>query len=95
VVYPEEGTPVVNGPSGVFASAPNPNAARLFQNWLHGLEAQQLIVDFAAQHSAHALVKQKPGRKPLAEIKVFKDDPAGVEREAEEIKARYTQIFKV
>ena len=66
VVYPEEGTPVVNGPSGVFASAPNPNAARLFQNWLHGLEAQQLLVDFAAQHSVHALVKPRPGRKALS-----------------------------
>ena len=75
--------------------APNPNAARLLQNWLHGIEAQQIIVDFAAQHSVHALVKPKPGRKSLAEIKVFKDDPAGVEKEAEEIKARYTRIFKV
>jgi iron(III) transport system substrate-binding protein len=95
VVYPEEGTPVVNGPSGVFASAPNPNAARLFQNWLHGLEAQQLLVDFAAQHSVHALVQPRPGRKALSDIKVFKDDPAGIEKDGEAIKARYTQIFKV
>src|SRR6187431_1413722 len=29
VVYPAEGTPVVAGPSAVFKSAPNPNAARL------------------------------------------------------------------
>ena len=78
VVYPEEGTPIINGPSGVFASEPNPNAARLFQNWLHGLEAQQLLVDFAAQHSVHALVQPRPGRKALADIKVFKDDPAGI-----------------
>jgi iron(III) transport system substrate-binding protein len=95
VVYPTEGTPIAVGPSGVFASAPNPNAARLFQNWMHGAQAQQIIVDFAAQHSVHALVKPKAGRKRLADIKVFKDDPAGVERESEEIKARYTQIFKV
>jgi len=95
VVYPAEGTPIVTGPTGIFASAPNPNAARLFQNWLHGKDAQQLLVDFAAQHSVHALVTPKPGRKRLADIKVFKDDPAGVERDAEEIKARYTRIFKV
>jgi iron(III) transport system substrate-binding protein len=94
-VYPTEGTPMVNGPSGVFASAPHPNAARLFQNWLHGVEAQQLLVDFAAQHSVHAQVKPKPGRVNLSDIKLFKDDPAGVEKDAEAIKARYTQIFKV
>jgi len=95
VVYPAEGTPLVTGPSGVFKSAPNPNAARLFQNWLHSLEAQQLLVDFAAQHSVHALVKDKPGRRKLGEIKLFKDDPAGVEKMGEEIRARYSKLFGV
>ncbi len=95
VVYPTEGTPLISAPSGMFKSAPNPNAARLFQNWLHGLEAQQILVDFARQFSAHGLTKEKPGRKPLSEIKVLKDDPAGVEQASEEIKRRYTQLFKV
>jgi iron(III) transport system substrate-binding protein len=95
VIYPTEGTPLVTGPTGVFKSAPNPNAARLFQNWLHTLEGQQLLVDFARQMSAHALVKDKPGRKKLSEIKFFKDDPAGVEKSAEEIKARYSKLFGV
>jgi len=43
----------------------------------------------------HPLVKQKPGRRPLAEIKVMKDDPAAVEAAGEEIKAHYTRYFKV
>jgi iron(III) transport system substrate-binding protein len=95
VVYPTEGTPIVKGPSGIFKAAPNPNAARLFHNWLHGREAQQILVDFARQFSAHAQTQEKPGRKPLSEIKLMRDDPAGVEAQSEEIKKRYTQIFKV
>ena len=95
VVYPAEGTPLITGPTGVFKHAPNPNAARLFQSWLLSREAQQLLVDFAAQHSVHPQVKEKPGRKPLNDIKLMKDDPAGVEKMAEEIKSRYTQIFEV
>ena len=95
VVYPAEGTPLITGPSAVFASAPNPNAARLFYGWLHGPEAQQLLVDFAAQHSGHAQVQAKPGRRKLSDIKLMRDDPAGVERTADEIKARYARIFKV
>jgi iron(III) transport system substrate-binding protein len=95
VVYPAEGTPLVTGPTAVFQSAPNPNAARLFQSWLHSLEAQQLLVDFARQHSVHRLVQQKPGAHKLADIKVWKDDPAGVERASEEIKTRYAALFKV
>src|SRR5712671_5500845 len=94
-IYPTEGTPTITGPSAVFASAPNPNAARLFQNWLHSLEAQQLLVDFARQHSVHPLAKEKPGVRRLHEIKLWKDDPAGVERASGEIKTRYAQIFRV
>jgi ABC-type Fe3+ transport system substrate-binding protein len=95
VVYPAEGTPLVTGPSGVFKSAPNPNAGRLFQNWMHSLDGQQVLVDFAAQHSVHAQIKEKPGRKRLSEIKLMKDDPAGVERASEDIKARYSKIFGI
>jgi iron(III) transport system substrate-binding protein len=95
VVYPTEGTPLVTGPSGVFKSAPNPNAARLFQNWIHTLDGQQVLVDYAAQHSVHAQIKEKPGRIRLADIKLTKDDPAGVERASEEIKAHYSKIFGV
>jgi iron(III) transport system substrate-binding protein len=95
IVYPAEGTPLIVGPNGVFKGAPNPNAARLFHSWLLSLEAQQLLVDFTGQHSVHAQVKEKPGRTPLAEIKLMKDDPAGVEAQSEEIKARYARIFGV
>src|SRR3979411_482137 len=94
-IYPTEGTPTSTGPTGVFKSAPNPNAARLFRNWLHTPEGQQLLVDFTGQHSVHALVKDKPGHKKLSEIKLMKDDPAGVEKMADDIKARYQQLFKV
>jgi len=95
VVYPAEGTPLVTGPSAVFESAPNPSAARLFQSWLHSLAAQQLLVDFARQHSVHPLVQEKPGTRKLNDIKLWKDDPAGVEKASEEIKAHYAQLFKV
>jgi len=95
VVYPSEGTPFVTGPTAIFKSAPSPNAARLFQSYLHSREGQQLLVDFARQHSLHAQVTEKPGARKLSEIKLMKDDAAGVEAQAEEIKARYAKIFGV
>ena len=45
--------------------------------------------------SLHTLVKDKPGRTPLSAIKVWKDDPAAVETQGEEIKRRYSRIFHV
>jgi iron(III) transport system substrate-binding protein len=95
IVYPTEGTPLVIGPNAVFKAAPNPNAARLAQSYMFSLECQQLMVDVGGLRSFHALVKEKPGRTPLSQIKLMKDDPAAVEKQAEEIKARYTRLFKV
>src|SRR5947209_8382590 len=93
--YPTEGIPLVVGPNGLFKNAPNPNAARLFQCYCFTPECQQLIVDFGALRSMHPLVKDKPGRKPFRDIQTMKEDPAGVERTSEEIKARYSKLFGV
>jgi iron(III) transport system substrate-binding protein len=94
-VYPTEGTPTVSGPTGIFANAPHPNAARLFQAWLHTRETQQFFIDFSAQYSVHAQVQSKPGRRKISDIKLMKEDPAGVERMTEEIKTRYARLFRV
>jgi iron(III) transport system substrate-binding protein len=94
-VYPAEGAPTISGPTGIFASAPHPNAARLFQAWLHTRETQQFFTDFTAQYSAHAQVQSKPGRRKLSDIKLMKEDAAGVEAMAEEIKTRYAKLFRV
>jgi iron(III) transport system substrate-binding protein len=94
-VYAAEGSPLIIGPNAVFKAAPNPNAARLFQSFCFSPACQQLIVDYGGLHSAHAQVKEKPGRIPFKDIKAMKDDPEGVLRDAEAIKARYVKIFKV
>ena len=94
-VYPTEGAPTISGPTGIFANAPHPNAARLFQAWLHTRETQQFFIDFTAQYSVHAQVQSKPGRQKISDIKLMKEDPAGVEKMAEEIKTRYARLFRV
>jgi iron(III) transport system substrate-binding protein len=95
VIYPAEGTPVATAPSAVFKAAPNPNAARLFYSWMHGREGQQILVDWARQYSPHKQTVEKPGVRKLADIKLMKEDPEGVEKAADEIKQKYAQVFKV
>jgi iron(III) transport system substrate-binding protein len=94
-IYPAEGTPTISGPTGIFASAPHPNAAKLFQAWLHTRETQQFFMDFTAQYSVHPHVTSKPGRRKLSDIKLMKEDAAGVETMSEEIKTRYAKLFRV
>jgi iron(III) transport system substrate-binding protein len=95
IVYPAEGTPLIVGPNAIFKNAPNPNAARLLQSYMFSPEGQQVMIESAGMHSVHALTKEKPGRTPLSQIKLMKDDAEAVERETENLKKRYTQIFKV
>jgi len=94
-VYATEGSPFIVQPSAIFGAAPHPNAARLFQNYLFTAEAQQLFVDAGGLRSVHARVKDKPGRILLSAVKVWKDDPAGVEAQGDEIKRRYSEYFHV
>src|SRR3954471_17323845 len=43
VIYPTEGTPLATSPSVLMKGAPNPNAAKLFHNWMHSREGQQIL----------------------------------------------------
>jgi iron(III) transport system substrate-binding protein len=94
-VYATEGSPLIIGPNGIFKSSPNPNAAKLFQSFCLGREAQQLIIDVGGLRSVHPDTKEKAGRTPLKDIKTMKDDAAAVEKESDGIKVRYTKIFHV
>ena len=94
-VYAVEGTPLVTGPSAVMARAANPNAARLFYAWSMTAEAQQLNVEIGALRSVHPLVKDRPERRKLSDIKTLREDAAAVADQADDIKARYLKLFKV
>jgi iron(III) transport system substrate-binding protein len=93
IIYPKEGTPFVTSPTAVFADAPHPNAARVFQNFLYTAKAQQLVVNEGGTRSAHPDVKEPVDRTPLAQIKLLADDPAGMLPQVNEIKKRYAALF--
>ena len=93
IIYPKEGTPFVTSPTAIFAEAPHPNAARVFQNFLYTAKTQQLAVDEGGTRSVHPDVKDPPGRTPLTEIKLLPDDPVAMLPQVAEIKKRYTAIF--
>src|SRR6202035_3819385 len=88
-VYATEGSPLIIGPNGIFKDSPNPNAAKLFQSFCFSRDAQQLIIDVGGLRSVHPQTTEKPGRKPLKDIKTMKDDAVAVEKESDAIKARY------
>ena len=93
VVYPSEGTPVATSPSAVFKAAPNPNAARLFFNWMHGREGQQLLIDYARQYSPHKQAVEKPGVKKLGEYQADEGGSRRASRRAPRRSSRNTRRY--
>ena len=93
IIYPKEGTPFVTSPSAIFAQAPHPNAARLFENFIFTAKVQQLIVDKGGLRSVHPDVKEPANRTPLAKIKLLPDDPAAMLPQIAEIKKKYSALF--
>ena len=71
VVYPTDGSVLCVGPSAVLASAPHPNAARLFANWLLSREFAEICTE-ARIDPARDDVAPKPGAKPLSEVKLLR-----------------------
>jgi iron(III) transport system substrate-binding protein len=93
IIYAKEGTPFVTSPTAIFAAAPHPNAARVFQNFLYTQKAQQVLVDVGGARSVHPDVKEPANRTPLKDIKLLPDDPAGMLPQIADIKKRYTALF--
>jgi iron(III) transport system substrate-binding protein len=68
--YPTDGATLCIGPSSVIASAPHPNAARLFMEWLMSEDFSRLSV---ANHGepVHPGVALTSGQKPLDQVPVL------------------------
>ena len=75
--------------------APKSQRGKTISELVFQLETQQMLVEMFAHRSFHAQVKEKGEHIPLANLKLLKADPAAVQAQSEEIKARYTRIFGV
>jgi iron(III) transport system substrate-binding protein len=92
IIYPEDGTVLTVGPSAIVASAPHPNAARLFMEWL-------LSRDYADASRAWSLepvradAEPLPGIKPIGEINTLSLTAAEIARELPEAIEQWRDTF--
>jgi iron(III) transport system substrate-binding protein len=90
--YPTDGATLCVGPSAVMASAPHPNAARLFMEWL-------LSDDFAkfsvANHGdpVHPGLTLTSGQKPLDEVKLMSLSVAEIAKGVPEVIEQWRDTF--
>ncbi|MBI2322628.1 MAG: extracellular solute-binding protein [Chloroflexi bacterium] len=93
IVYAEDANSISWVASGVAADAPHPNAAKLFQEWLHSVAAQNKLTAWRYL-VPHPDATYPAGRPPLSAIKnpmtLTADE---VEKKLEPAQERFTDLF--
>jgi iron(III) transport system substrate-binding protein len=93
MIYPTEGVFVISSPTAVIKSARNPNAAKLFAQFMISPAAQRMIAE-GGIHSSRIDLPPPPGQPALSEVKFIPVDLDLVEARARELKSRFSEIFQ-
>jgi iron(III) transport system substrate-binding protein len=93
IIVPTEGAVAVGAPVAVIKGAKNPNAARLLAQFMISTVAQRIVVD-NAMHSSRADIAPPKGQPALNAVRIIPIDFDRIERDAGDIKARFSEIFR-
>jgi iron(III) transport system substrate-binding protein len=91
-IYPSDGSLLCIGPSGVLASAPHPNAGRLFMNWLLSKECAQVMAN-NFQTPVRDDVPAPAGMKPLADVKLLRVSTEEIGKGVPEVIEQWRDTF--
>jgi iron(III) transport system substrate-binding protein len=93
-VYPRDGATLCLGPSAVMASAPHPNAARLYMEWLMSDAFSKLSV---ANHGdpVHPGVALTAGQRPLDQVAILSLSVEEIAKGVPDIIAKWRDTFGV
>jgi len=92
-LYPSDGVFVIPSPTSVVKGSPNPNAAKLFAEFMIGDVAQK-IFPADGGYSARIDVAAPQGAPDLKTLKIIAVDYDYIEKETGRIKRRFNEIFR-
>jgi iron(III) transport system substrate-binding protein len=92
IVYPSDGCSVCVSPSAVPASAPHPNAGRLFLNWLLSDTSAQLSIERGSEPILTGLAAI-PGRKPVDQLPMIQLSVEEIRRGVPEVVEQWRDTF--
>jgi len=93
MIYPTEGVFTVCSPVAIIKNAKNPNAAKLFAQFMLSPVAQQIIAENAI-HSSRIDIAPPQGQPALNEVKFIPIDVDYIEKNGKDLKARFNEIFQ-
>lgn len=92
IVYPTDGSSVCTAPSAIPVTAPHPNAARLFLNWMLGAEYTRMSVARGSE-PIRGDVLPKPGRPAVADLKLMSLTVAEIRKDVPEVIEQWRDTF--
>lgn len=92
-LYPSDGLFVIPSPTSVVKGSPNPNAARLFAEFMLGDTAQR-IFPADGGYSSRSDIAPPAGSPELKSLKIIAVDNDDIEKETARIKKRFNEIFQ-
>jgi iron(III) transport system substrate-binding protein len=93
MIYPTEGVFTVCSPVAIVKNARNPNAAKLFAQFMLSAVAQKIIAANAI-HSSRLDIAPPDGQPPLSEVKVIPIDLDYIEKNSKMLKTKFGEIFQ-
>jgi iron(III) transport system substrate-binding protein len=92
-LYPSDGVFIIPSPTSVVKGSPNPNAAKLFAQFMIS-DAVQSIFPADGGYAARIDIKAPPGSPDLKSLNIIAVDDDYVEREGARIKKQFNEIFQ-
>jgi iron(III) transport system substrate-binding protein len=92
-LYPSDGLFVIPSPTSVVKNSPNPNAAKLFAEFMIGDTAQR-IFPADGGYSVRVDIAPPAGSPDLKSLKIIAVDDEYIEKETSRIKRRFNEIFQ-
>jgi len=92
-LYPSDGVFVIPSPTSVVKGSPNPNAAKLFAEFMIGDTAQR-IFPADGGYAARVDIAPPEGSPDLKTLKILAVDTDYIEKETARIKRRFNEIFQ-
>ncbi|MEZ5818591.1 MAG: extracellular solute-binding protein [Hyphomicrobiaceae bacterium] len=94
VIYPTDGALLMISPSGIMQGTKNPNAAKLFMEFLYSIEASRVVVaDYV--ESMRPEVPPVKGAKSVSEIKTVRPTTEEIEKGIPEVKELWRETFGI
>ena len=94
VIYPEEGALLMIAPSGIMQGTKNPNAAKLFMEFLYSIEAAKVnVADYG--ESMRPEVPPVQGAKSVSEVKTLQPTFEEIEKGVPEVKELWRETFGI